>query len=51
VRVDERGERIPLTIAETYPEDELIKIVFQELGLTTKKKLRCLGEGGRSQIS
>jgi NAD(P)H-flavin reductase len=44
VRVDERGERIPLTIAETYPEGGLIKIIFQEVGLTTKK-LRCMGEG------
>jgi len=36
VRVDERGERIPLTIAENYPKGGLIKIVFQEVGLTTK---------------
>lgn len=45
VRVDQKGERIPLTIAETYPESGLIKIIFQEVGLTTKK-LRCIGEGG-----
>ncbi|MGA7075203.1 MAG: hypothetical protein WBZ42_01455 [Halobacteriota archaeon] len=32
VRVDERGERIPLTIAETYPKDGLTKIIFQEVG-------------------
>lgn len=51
VRVNERGERIPLTIVETYPDDGLIKIIKQDVGLTTKK-LRCIGKGGgRSQIS
>lgn len=40
VRVDAQGERIPLTIAESFPEEGRIKIVFQEVGLTTKK-LRC----------
>jgi ferredoxin--NADP+ reductase len=37
VRVDERGARIPLTIAETYPMGGLTKIIFQDVGLTTKK--------------
>jgi NAD(P)H-flavin reductase len=45
LRIDERGERIPLTIAERYPNDGLIKIIFQEVGLTTKR-LRCIAEGG-----
>jgi ferredoxin--NADP+ reductase len=45
LRIDERGERIPLTIAERYPDSGLIKIIFQEVGLTTKR-LRCLAEGG-----
>jgi ferredoxin/flavodoxin---NADP+ reductase len=36
VRVDERGARIPL-IAETYPMGGLTKIIFQDVGLTTKK--------------
>ncbi|MGZ4948771.1 MAG: sulfide/dihydroorotate dehydrogenase-like FAD/NAD-binding protein [Halobacteriota archaeon] len=44
VRVDERGERVPLTIAEAYASSGLIKIIFQEVGLTTKK-LRCMKEG------
>ena len=45
LRIDERGERIPLTIAERYPNGGLIKIIFQEVGLTTKR-LRCIPEGG-----
>jgi ferredoxin--NADP+ reductase len=45
LRIDERGERIPLTIAERYPDSGLIKIIFQEVGLTTKR-LRCIAEGG-----
>lgn len=45
LRIDERGERIPLTIAERYPNDGLIKIIFQEVGLTTRR-LRCIAEGG-----
>ena len=45
LRIDERGERIPLTIAERYPNSGLIKIIFQEVGLTTRR-LRCIPEGG-----
>jgi ferredoxin--NADP+ reductase len=45
LRIDERGERIPLTIAERYPNGGLIKIIFQEVGLTTRR-LRCIPEGG-----
>ncbi len=44
VRVDEHGERIPLTIAESYASSGLIKIIFQEVGLSTQK-LRCMKEG------
>ncbi len=44
VRIDERGERVPLTIAESYAPLGLIKIIFQEVGFTTKK-LRCMAEG------
>ena len=35
VRIDERGERIPLTIADYDPEAGTITIVFQEVGKTT----------------
>lgn len=35
VRIDERGERIPLTIAEYDREAGTITIVFQEVGKTT----------------
>ena len=44
VRVDERGERVPLTIAETDASSGSIKLIFQEVGLTTKK-LRCMETG------
>ncbi len=44
VRVDGRGERVPLTIAESYAPSGIIKIIFQEVGLTTEK-LRCMAEG------
>jgi len=36
LRVDERGERIPLTIADSDPERGTVTIIFQEVGLTTK---------------
>jgi len=35
IRLNERGERIPLTIAEHNPEKGTISIVVQELGKTT----------------
>ena len=35
VRIDERGERIPLTIADYSREDGTITIIFQEVGKTT----------------
>ncbi|EEG78324.1 sulfide/dihydroorotate dehydrogenase-like FAD/NAD-binding protein [Dethiobacter alkaliphilus] len=40
LRVDEQGERVPLTIADSDPERGTITIIFQEVGLTTK----CLGQ-------
>ncbi|MDR1511604.1 MAG: sulfide/dihydroorotate dehydrogenase-like FAD/NAD-binding protein [Endomicrobium sp.] len=35
LRINDRGERIPLTIAGTNLEKGLVKIIFQELGKTT----------------
>lgn len=37
VRVDERGERIPLTIAEKDPQKGAIAIVFQAAGFSTEQ--------------
>ncbi len=37
LRVDEEGERIPLTVAGTDPEKGLVKIIFQIVGATTEK--------------
>lgn len=37
LRVDENGERIPLTIADYEREKGIITIIFQEVGYTTKK--------------
>ena len=37
LRVDEEGERIPLTIAGTNPETGAVKIIFQIVGATTEK--------------
>lgn len=36
LRVDEKGERIPLTVAGTNPEAGTVKIIFQIVGATTK---------------
>ena len=46
VRVYEQGERIPLTIADSDPERGTIRIVFQEVGRSTKQ-LGKLSEGER----
>ena len=35
LRIDERGERIPLTIADSDPEKGTIRLIFQEVGKTT----------------
>ncbi len=37
LRVDEEGERIPLTVAGTDPEEGSVKIIFQIVGATTEK--------------
>ena len=44
LRVDEEGERIPLTIAGTNPEAGTVKIIFQVVGATTEL-LRRKAEG------
>jgi NAD(P)H-flavin reductase len=44
VRIDERGERIPLTIADWDEAEGSITIVFMEVGTTTHK-LASLGSG------
>jgi len=36
LRVEEEGERIPLTIVDTSPEDGTITLIVQEVGKTTK---------------
>ncbi len=37
IRLDEHGERIPLTIADTNPETGTITLIVQGVGKTTKK--------------
>ena len=37
LRVDDNGERIPLTVAGTDPEKGTVKIIFQIIGSTTSK--------------
>ncbi|MGQ9542757.1 MAG: sulfide/dihydroorotate dehydrogenase-like FAD/NAD-binding protein [Candidatus Bathyarchaeia archaeon] len=44
LRISEKGERIPLTIADCDPERGTIKVIFQEVGKTTKE-LGRLSEG------
>ena len=44
LRVDEEGERIPLTVAGTDPQKGTVKIIFQIVGGTTKK-LNAKAEG------
>ncbi len=44
LRVDEDGERIPLTVAGTDKSRGTVKIIFQIVGSTTKK-LDCKNEG------
>lgn len=46
IRVEENGERIPLTIAHKNPEDGWISLVFQVVGETTAK-MGLLGKGDR----
>ena len=35
LRIDERGERMPLTIADTNAEEGSVSIIFQIVGQTT----------------
>jgi len=44
IRIDEKGERIPLTIADWDREEGTITIVFMEVGTTTHR-LALLGTG------
>ncbi len=37
LRVDEEGERIPLTVAGVNPKDGTVKIIYQIVGATTQK--------------
>lgn len=45
IKIDEKGERIPLTINDADPKKGAITIIFQEIGTTTKR-LGCLKAGG-----
>lgn len=45
LRVDEEGERIPLTVADTNPDAGTVTIIFQIVGATTEK-LNHIPEGG-----
>ena len=40
VRIDDKGERIPLTVADRDPEKGTVTIVFQEVGKTTAQLAR-----------
>lgn len=44
LRIDEKGERVPLTISDSDPEKGTISIVFQEVGKSTMQ-LGTLNEG------
>ncbi|NTW05294.1 MAG: sulfide/dihydroorotate dehydrogenase-like FAD/NAD-binding protein [Peptococcaceae bacterium] len=44
IRIDEKGERIPLTIADFDPEKGTISLVFQEIGKSTQQ-LGALEQG------
>lgn len=44
IRIDERGERIPLTIADWDKEEGSVTVVFMEVGTTTHK-LALMGTG------
>ena len=43
-RIDDKGERVPLTVAGTNPQKGLVKIIFQEVGKSTMH-LASLCEG------
>ena len=48
LRVDEEGERIPLTVAGVNPDEGTVKIIFQVVGATTEM-LNHVPEGGYLQ--
>ena len=48
LRVNEEGERIPLTVAGVNPEEGTVKIIFQVVGATTEL-LNHVEEGGYLQ--
>lgn len=54
IRVDEDGERVPLTIADFDREKETVTIIYQVVGYTTellsKKKRRRICTGFRRAI-
>lgn len=37
LRIDEKGERVPLTLADWHRENGVISLIFQEVGASTKK--------------
>jgi ferredoxin--NADP+ reductase len=43
-RIDDKGERVPLTVAGTNPQEGLVRIIFQEAGKSTTQ-LASLCEG------
>jgi len=45
LRLDEGGERIPLTVADYDPEWGTVTIVIQALGKTTREMMRAYKEG------
>ncbi len=44
LRVDENGERVPLTVAGVDPARGTVTIIFQKVGYTTRR-MDCLNEG------
>jgi ferredoxin--NADP+ reductase len=42
LRIDEKGERVPFTVADTNPENGTITIIFQVAGHTTRRLSRLL---------
>jgi ferredoxin--NADP+ reductase len=43
-RIDDKGERVPLTVVGTKPQEGLVRIIFQEMGKSTMH-LASLDEG------
>ena len=49
MRIDEKGERVPLTIADFDVQKGTVTIIFQEVGKTTKR-LGHLSEGDQISV-